>query len=77
MGYKYTFIGGNFNFPEMNWDTWTVNRGETHPAFYFVECIRDNYLFQNIQTNTRYTHGQVLGCLDLLLTDLYVTKQHS
>ena len=31
--YKHTIILGDFNFPEINWDSWSVNRSETHPSF--------------------------------------------
>ena len=69
MGYKHTVIVGDFNFPEINWESWIVSRSESHPAFHFVECIRDNYLFQHVHSNTRYRDGQNPSCLDLVLTD--------
>lgn len=69
LDYKNTIIVGDFNFPEVNWDSWTVNRNENHVSFHFVECIRDNYLFQHVDFNTRYREGQDPSCLDLLLTD--------
>ena len=67
--YKSTVILGDFNFPEINWDTWTVNKSETHPAFHFVECIRDNFLYQHTDSYTRFREGQDPSCLDLVLTD--------
>ncbi|WAR01814.1 hypothetical protein MAR_008372 [Mya arenaria] len=42
-------ILGDFNFPEIDWSTWTVYRNETHPAFSFVEYLRDNFLNQHVQ----------------------------
>ncbi|WAR24441.1 hypothetical protein MAR_038110, partial [Mya arenaria] len=67
--FDHLVILGDFNFPEIDWSTWTVHRNETHPAFSFVECLRDNFLNQHVQGVTRYRQGQDPSCLDLLLTD--------
>ena len=48
MKYKNTVVIGDFNFLEINWETWSVNRSETHPAFRFIECAGDNFLCQHI-----------------------------
>ena len=69
MIYKNTVIMGDFNFPEINCETWTVNKSETHPAFHFVEGIRDNFLCQHIDSFTGLREGQDPSCLDLLFTD--------
>ena len=42
---------------------------ETHPAFKFIECLRDNFLFQHVHSNTRHIFGQEPSCLDLVLSD--------
>ena len=69
MKYKNTVISGDFNFQEINWETWTVNKGEIHPAVHFVEGIRDNFLCQHIDSFTRFREGQDPSCLDVLFTD--------
>ena len=69
MIYKYTVIIGDFNFPEINCETWTINKSETHLAFYFVEGIRDNFLCQHIDSFTRFREGQDPSCLNLIFTD--------
>ena len=69
MVFDHLIILGDFNFPEINWETWSVNKSITHPSFLFVECVRDNYLSQHISGFTRYRQGQDPCCLDLLLTD--------
>ena len=43
MKYKNTVIIGDFNSPEINSETWTVNKSETHPAFHFVEGVRSTH----------------------------------
>ena len=60
---------GDFNFPEINWESWSVSSSETHPAFKFIECSRDNFMFQHVHSNTRHRFGQEPSCLDLVLSD--------
>ena len=67
-GCKHTLVVGDFNFPEINWASWTVNTNESHPAFRFVECLRDNYLCKHVKSNTRYRYGQESSCRDLILS---------
>ena len=67
--YKHTIILGDFYFPGINWGSWSVNRSETHPSFQFIECLRDNYLAEHVNSFTRYREGQDPGCLDLILTE--------
>lgn len=69
LGHKHLVILGDFNFPEVNWRNWSVNGGEGNLAFKFVECMRDNFLFQHILEDTRYRMGQNPSCLDLLFTN--------
>ena len=68
--YEYTVIAGDFNFPEVDWEQWTVNTNENHSSFHFVECLRDNFLFQHVKENTRFREGQNPSCLDLIITDV-------
>ena len=58
---------GDFNFSEINWESWSVRGSETRPAFKFIKCLRDNFLFQHVHSNTRF--GQEPSCLDLVLSD--------
>ncbi|WAR18737.1 YWV1-like protein, partial [Mya arenaria] len=69
LNYKKLMILGDFNFPEIDWSDWTVNKSETHPSFLFLECIRDNFLAQHVDNFTRYRDGQEPSCLDLIFTD--------
>lgn len=69
LNYEHLVVLGDFNFPEIDWDSWTVNRNENHPSFSFIECLRDNFLTQHVNFYTRYRDGQDPSCLDLLLSD--------
>ena len=46
-----------------------MSSSETHPAFKFIECLRDTFLFQHVHSNTRHRFGQEPSCLDLVLSD--------
>ena len=59
-------ILGDFNFKEINWDNFSCNVNETHPAYEFLECVRDGYLFQR---PTRFRIGQEPSILDLVFTN--------
>ncbi|MEW8545341.1 MAG: reverse transcriptase family protein, partial [Candidatus Thiodiazotropha sp.] len=62
-------IVGDFNFPEIDWLSWTTVKSETHYSFKFLECLRDNYLEQLVQSPTRWRDLQPGSLLDLILTD--------
>ena len=59
---------GDFNCTEINWESWSVSSSETYPAFRFIECLRDNFLFQHVHSTTRHRFGQEPSCLDLVLS---------
>ena len=63
------FILGDFNFKEINWDLFNCNVNETQPAYKFLECVRDCYLFQHVKHPTRFRDGQEPSILDLVLTN--------
>ena len=66
---KYVMVLGDFNYPEISWDTWNTNRNVNHNSFKFLECLRDNYLYQLIEKPTRVREGQAQNVLDLLITN--------
>ena len=66
---KYVMVLGDFNYPEISWDNWSTNRNATHNSFKFLECLRDNYLFQLIEKPTRVREGQTRNVLDLAITN--------
>ena len=69
LNFSYTVILGDFNYPNIDWTEWTTNHNETHPEFKFIECLRANFLSQEIMNPTRYRIGQMANILDLLLVD--------
>ena len=60
---------GDFNFPEIDWESITTSVGEEHKATKFVECIRDTYWFQHVKQPTRVREGYEPSLLDLIFTN--------
>ena len=66
---KRKIIIGDFNFPEIDWSSWTTCTGENHNSFRFLECARHNFLEQSITQPTRWRHLNPSNVLDLVLAD--------
>ena len=67
-GTKNKLLMGDFNFPEINWNTETSNVSENHPATQFLTAIKDAFLIQNQKTPTRFRQGQKENVVDLVFT---------
>ena len=50
----HLLVAGDFNYKEINWDTWsTPSEDLQNNQNLFIECLRDNYLFQHVRKPTR------------------------
>ena len=67
--HQHILLMGDFNYPEINWESHHANTSDIHPAFLFLEAVNDCYLSQHIQDPTRYRLNQTSNCLDLIFTD--------
>ena len=67
--YSHKLIMGDFNFPEIDWLDQSTSVSETHIASRFLENIRDCYLYQLVQENTRYRIGQEPSLFDCIFTN--------
>ena len=66
--YIHVVILGDFNIPEVNWDSNSVT-GSSKFAQTFIDLLDDSYLYQSITKPTRVRSGQQANVLDLLITD--------
>ena len=41
-------IVGDFKMKDINWSNYTTIHSDTHYKFEFIECLRDNFMFQHI-----------------------------
>ena len=61
-------IAGDFNMKDINWSNYTTIHSDAHYEFEFIECLRDNFLFQQISDFGRIRENQTPSILDLVLT---------
>ena len=60
---------GDFNHPEIDWQTSSTKTTENHQAYQFLEAFRDSFLFQQV---TEPTHTRLLqkpNVLDLIISN--------
>ena len=63
-------IMGDFNLGDINWESLTCPGKNTKDFNHrFIECIRDNYLFQHIKEPTRHRGSDSPTTLDLLFSN--------
>ncbi|KAK4325207.1 hypothetical protein Pmani_004167 [Petrolisthes manimaculis] len=66
---QHKIICGDFNFPNINWDSYTTTQGRNNIEFNFIEKKRDNFLSQQVKGITRH-RGEARGnTLDLIFTN--------
>ena len=68
--YKHThfLLLGDFNYPSIEWDVWNTI-SDNGPDFNFIQCLRDNALFQRVMCPTRGRMGNRSNILDLVITN--------
>ena len=65
-----TVIGlGDFNYRDINWQTWTTPHYEGSKEAIFIETIRDCFLHQHIHESTRSRGNDETSLIDLIFTD--------
>ena len=67
--YEYLIIVGDFNYKEIDWSLMSSKVGFEHPATVFLEGFKDMYLFQHVQSNTRFRNDQQPSLLDLVISN--------
>ena len=69
MNYSHLLVTGDFNFPKINWNSWTTSSNEEEVDFKFIEALRDGYFYQHVQQLTRIRGTDVPTLIDLILTN--------
>ncbi|CAC5385682.1 unnamed protein product [Mytilus coruscus] len=69
-GYSHILIMGDYNFPEINWDSWN-SPGDSRESnkYKFLENLQENFLFQHVTRPTRWRGTNTPHTLDLILTN--------
>ena len=68
---------GDFNDPEIDWESVTTEKSVNHSSQHFVDTIRDAYLYKHVTQPTRYRHGPNPNLLDLILTSSEDLEYHA
>ena len=63
--FSHLLITGDFNFPKIDWKTWTSR--EENGGEKFLESIRESYLIQHVTEVTRVRDNSETSILDLRL----------
>ncbi|MES9971492.1 MAG: reverse transcriptase family protein, partial [Candidatus Thiodiazotropha sp.] len=62
-------VTGDFNMKDINWENYSTCHNENHHEYEFIECLRDNFLFQHVVEPTRFRENQTPHILDLIITN--------
>ena len=66
---SHLLITGDFNLPQIDWESSFCSASDTHYAHKFLATVQDCLLFQHITRPTRYRDGETPNLLDLVLTN--------
>ena len=67
--YSHRCIVGDFNFKDINWESWTTTHGPESKEQKFIDTVKDCFFFQHVQGATRKRGNDEPSTLDLILTD--------
>ena len=65
---SHLVIAGDFNYPDINWDTVESVKHSEHTSQKFIDAVMDLFLHQHVTQPTRYRHEQNPSTLDIVLT---------
>ena len=67
--YSHVCIVGDFNFKDINWETWSTVHNEESKEQKFIETLRDCYFHQHNMENSRRRGADEPSLIDLVLSD--------
>lgn len=67
--YSHRCIVGDFNFKDINWETWSTQHGSESKEQKFIDTVKDCFFFQHVERFTRKRGNDDPSTLDLILTD--------
>ncbi|ESO00369.1 hypothetical protein HELRODRAFT_175779 [Helobdella robusta] len=59
---------GDFNFPEIDWETFSCRGSDEKIENEFLSILKDKFLIQHINFPTRFRDGQAANILDLVIS---------
>ena len=67
--YSHKCFVGDFNFKDINWESWSKFHSENSKEAKFIETIRDCYLHQHNQQYSRIRGNDESSLIDLIFSD--------
>ena len=67
--YSHVCIIGDFNFRDINWNTWTSSHHEESKEWKFINAVQSCFLHQHMTNPTRRRGNDEPSLLDLLFTN--------
>lgn len=67
--FSHVLIMGDMNYPEIDWINSATHTSEEHPAYEFLECVQNNFLWQHVFEPTHYRAKQAANILDIVMTN--------
>lgn len=67
--YSHKCFVGDFNFKDINWESWTTVHQEESKEARFIEAVRDSFLFQHSHEDSRRRGNDAPSNIDLIFTD--------
>ena len=67
--YSHLLLMGDFNYPNINWDSMSSDAADTDSSHEFLEICKDGFLYQHVDKPTHYRGEQRPSILDLVLTN--------
>ena len=69
-GFLHILIMGDFNYPEINWESWTTKSDNTERIDNkFIDTVQDNFIFQHVSKPTRWRGTDTPHILDLIMSN--------
>ena len=68
-GYSHFLNLGDFNFPDINWTTYSSDKNINHISRRLTDGIKYLYLHQHVSRPTRYRVNQRPNTLDFVFTN--------
>ena len=65
---SHLLIMGDFNYPNIDWSTWSTSNSDVNSNV-FLSALQDNFLFQHVNSPTRYSEHTTPSILDLVITN--------
>ena len=66
---SHLLVAGDFNLPQINWETNFCSAPESHHAHKFLAAAQECLLFQHVMRPTRFRDADTPNVLDLVLTN--------